>query len=217
MSLLSLNLGQPELLPDPFAREGGEPTHRTAIRKRPAEGPVWLGRLGLAGDEVADHRHHGGPDQAVLAYAGVHYATWRAELGDHPVLLPGGFGENLTVEGTDETTACLGDVWEIGGARLEVSLPRMPCETLARRFGIRDFVKRVARCGRTGWYLRVLREGLVEAGTPVTLLERPFPAWTVVQAFRVMLDARAPEGLRRELASCPALAEKTRRRLASGG
>ncbi len=217
MRLLSLNLGRPELLRDPFAREGGAPTHRTAIRKRPAGGPVQLGRLGLEGDEVADHRHHGGPDQAVLAYAGGHYDAWRAELGDHPVLLPGGFGENLTVEGTDETGTCLGDVWEVGGARLEVSLPRMPCETLARHFAIRDFVRRVARCGRTGWYLRVLREGAVEAGAPITLLERPHPEWTVAQAFQLMLDARAPEELRRGLASCPALPGKTRRRLAPGG
>ncbi len=217
MQLLSLNLGQPELLPDPFAREGGDPTHRTAIRKRPAAGPVWLGRLGFEGDEVADHRHHGGPDQAVLAYAAAHFATWRADLGDHPALLPGGFGENLTVEGVDETAACLGDVWEVGGARLEVSLPRLPCETLARHFGVRDFVKRVARCGRTGWYLRVLREGPVEVHAPVTLLARPFPAWTVAETLRVMLDARAPADLRRELASCPALPGKTRLRLAPGG
>jgi len=217
MRLLSLNLGQPELLPDPFAREGGSPIHRTAIRKRPAEGPVRLGRLGLEGDDVADHKHHGGPDQAVLAYAGSHYGTWRAELGEHPALAPGGFGENLTVAGTDETVVCLGDVWEVGGARLEVSLPRMPCATLARHFAIRDFVKRVAQCGRTGWYLRVLREGSVEADAPVTLLERPFPAWTVAQAFQVMLDARAPEELRRGLASCPALPEKSRLRLAAGG
>lgn len=217
MRLLSLNLGRPELLPDPFAREGGNPTHRTAIRKRPAEGPVPLGRLGFVGDEVADHRHHGGPDQAALAYAGRHYDAWRGELGDHPVLLPGGFGENLTVEGTDEAEACLGDVWEVGGARLEVSLPRVPCETLARRFAVRGFVHRVARCGRTGWYLRVLREGAVEAGAPITLVERPHPEWTVAQAFQVMLDARAPEERRLGLSRCPALPEQWRLRLAPSG
>jgi MOSC domain-containing protein YiiM len=217
MRLLSLNLGHPEVLPDPFAREGGEPTHRTAIRKRPAIGPVALGRLGLEGDEVADHKHHGGPHQAVLAYAAGHYDAWRAELGDHPALLPGGFGENLTVEGTDESEACLGDVWGMGDAKLEVSLPRMPCETLARHFAIRDFVRRVARSGRTGWYLRVLREGAVQAGAPVTLLERPHPEWTVAQASQLMLDARAPEELRLGLSRCPALPEKWRLRLASSG
>ncbi len=217
MRLLTLNLGQPELLPDPFAREGGSPTHRTAIRKRPAAGAVRLTRLGFEGDAVADHKHHGGADQAVLAYAGSHYGTWRAELGDHPALLPGGFGENLTVAETDETDVCLGDVWEVGGARLEVSLPRMPCETLARHFAVRDFVKRVARCGRTGWYLRVGREGAVEAGAPIDLVDRPHPEWTVGQALRLMLDAHAPEELRRGLANCPALPGKWRVRLASSG
>ena len=213
MRLLSLNLGQPELLPDPFAREGGDPTHRTAIRKRPADGPVHLGPLGLEGDQVADLRHHGGLDQAVLAYAGAHYARWRPELGDHSRLGPGGFGENLTVEGTDETVTCVGDRWAIGDARVEVSLPRVPCETLARHFAIRDFVKQVTRSGRTGWYLRVERAGAVGAGDRIELLERPHPAWTVAQAFRVMLDAHAPEHLRRSLADCPALAANWRARL----
>jgi MOSC domain-containing protein YiiM len=211
--LASVNLGQPELLPDPFTREGGEATHRTAIRKRPATGPVRLARLGLDGDQVADLKHHGGLDQAVLAYAGAHYARWRPELGEHPRLEPGGFGENLTVEGTDETVACVGDQWAIGEARLEVSLPRMPCETLARHFAIRDFVRQVARSGRTGWYLRVLREGVVRAGTVIELVDRPHPQWTVVEAFRVMLDAHAPGELRHALAQCPALAPSWRARL----
>jgi MOSC domain-containing protein YiiM len=105
----------------------------------------------------------------------------------------------------------------MGDAKLEVSLPRMPCETLARHFAIRDFVRRVARSGRTGWYLRVLREGAVQAGAPVTLLERPHPEWTVAQAFQLMLDARAPEELRLGLSRCPALPEKWRLRLASSG
>jgi MOSC domain-containing protein YiiM len=211
--LASLNLGHPELLPDPFAREGGSPTHRTAIRKRPAAGPVRLGRLGLEGDEVADHRHHGGPDQAVLGYAGSNYPRWRLDLGDHPCLVPGGFGENLTVEGTDEAEVGLGDVWRIGGTRLEVCQPRVPCETLARRFGIRDFVKRVTRAARTGWYLRVLEEGRLEAGMPIELLERPHPEWTVARAFEVMVDAHAPQELRRSLSRCPTLPAKWQARL----
>ncbi|HJS48595.1 MAG TPA: MOSC domain-containing protein [Gemmatimonadales bacterium] len=213
MRLSSLNLGLPELLPDPFAPDGLDQPWRSAIRKRPASGAVRLTRLGLEGDAVADQKHHGGPDQAVLAYAGDHYPRWRVELGDREGLVPGGFGENLTVEGGDEADVRLGDIWAVGEARLEVSQPRVPCENLARRFGVRDLVKRVVGTGRPGWYLRVLREGEVRAGEPVVLLERPHPEWSVAHAFRVMLDARGPKELRLGLARCPALPTRWRRRL----
>ena len=213
MRLSSLNLGQPELLSDPFVSDGLDRPWRSAIRKRPASGAVRLTRLGLEGDAVADQIDHGGPDQAVLAYAGDHYPRWRAELGDREGLGPGGFGENLTVEGADESEVRLGDIWAVGEARLEVSQPRVPCENLARRFGVRDLVKRVVSTGRPGWYLRVLREGEVRTGEPVVLLERPHPEWSVAQAFRVMLDARGPEAPRLGLARCPALPERWRARL----
>jgi MOSC domain-containing protein YiiM len=165
---------------------------------------------------VADTKDHGGPDQAVLAYAGSHYPAWVLELGPHEGLVPGGFGENLTVAGTDETSVCLGDTWALGGARLEVSLPRIPCETLARRFQVRDMVKRVAQSGRTGWYLRVLAEGPVAMGVPVEILARPHPEWTVADAFRLMLDAHAPAARREELGRCPALPGRWRERLRGG-
>ena len=55
---------------------------RTAFFKWPVEGPVWLGRTNLAGDGQANRKVHGGPDKAVLAYAGAHYPLWRAELDD---------------------------------------------------------------------------------------------------------------------------------------
>ena len=216
MRLSSLNLGLPELLPDPFAPDGLDRPWRSAIRKRPVPGAVRMTRLGLVGDAVADQRHHGGPDQAVMAYAGDHYARWRAELGDREGFGPGGFGENLTIEGTDEAEVRLGDIWAVGEVRLEVSFPRIPCENLAKRFEVRDMVKRVARSGRPGWYLRVMREGEVRAGDAVALLERPHPEWTVAQAFRVMLDAQAPPELRRGLARCEALPEKWRERLDPG-
>jgi MOSC domain-containing protein YiiM len=216
MLLASLNLGQPEALPDPFAREGRPAEFTTAIRKRPATGPIRLRHLGLEGDAVADTKDHGGPDQAVLAYAGSHYPAWVLELGPHEGLVPGGFGENLTVAGTDETSVCLGDTWALGGARLEVSLPRIPCETLARRFQVRDMVKRVAQSGRTGWYLRVLAEGPVAMGAPVEILARPHPGWTVAAAFRLMLDAHAPAERRRALAECPVLPAHWRERLRGG-
>jgi MOSC domain-containing protein YiiM len=185
----------------------------SAIWKEPVAGPVHAGRLGLAGDRVNNARVHGGPEQALLMYAGSHYPLWRAEWGRDD-LGPGGFGENLTVEGADEDGACIGDIVEIGEARLQISQPRQPCATLARRHGVRDMIALVQRNGRSGWYLRVLREGVLEAGQPVQLIDRPYPGWTVRRAAQAMIRRTERPDEARALARCEALSPGWRERLA---
>jgi MOSC domain-containing protein YiiM len=160
----------------------------SAFAKEPVRGAVWVGRLGLEGDQHADSRVHGGPDKAVLAYSADHYPAWRAELA--PLALAfGAFAENLTIAGADEATVRLGDVLDIGEARLQVTKPRGPCWKIARRWGRPDLTARVARLGWTGWYLRVLVEGHVESGDEVRLVERA-EAPTVAEALAARLAVR---------------------------
>ncbi len=85
---------------DPFTRVA---SGLTGIDKLPADGEVRLEADGVAGDTVCDTRYHGGPDQAVYAYAAEDLAFWSAELGRE--LVPGGVGENLTLVGVDCTGA----------------------------------------------------------------------------------------------------------------
>lgn len=155
----------------------------SAIVKEPVPGEVAVAREGLAGDEQADRESHGGPDKAVLAYGAARYPAWGEGFG----LLagPGGFGENLTIAGLDEETACIGDTVQAGTALLQVTQPRLPCWKLAARWSRPDLVGLVEETGWSGWYLRVLEPGVVAAGSPVTLVARPHPAWTVREAFRV--------------------------------
>ncbi len=129
---------------------------------------------------------------------------------------PGGFGENLTVSGLSEDLACIGDLFRIGDARIEISSPRSPCQNLARRHGIPDLVKVVTQNHRSGWYLRVLQEGWVESGMEVTLLDRPYPQWTVRRAATVKRSRiDCPEDARL-LAACPSLQREWREKLAAG-
>jgi MOSC domain-containing protein YiiM len=114
----------------------------------------------------------------VLLYAASHYPLWQQELG-RPDVGPGGFGENFTVAGLTEETACIGDTYAIGEARIQVTGPRYPCYKIGRRWGIAGLTRRVAQTGRTGWYARVLTEGWVEPGLPVLLVDRPYPGMTV--------------------------------------
>ncbi|MEZ4456751.1 MAG: MOSC domain-containing protein [Gemmatimonadales bacterium] len=190
--------------------EAGEPW-TSAIWKEPVQGGVWVGTEGLAGDVQANRRVHGGPERAVLLYPMAHYPVWRAEWGDRTVG-PGAFGENLTVSGLDETTVCVGDVFQIGEIRIEVSGPRQPCLTLERRHGRPGLVDRVLATARGGWYARVGNEGWLEAGATLELLDRPYPQWPIARALAVRMDrSRADEGAL--LGSCPALLADWREKL----
>lgn len=192
--------------------------YRTALAKAAVDGPVHVGAANLDGDEQADLAHHGGVHKAVLAYAADHYHRW-AEVAEE-LAVPGAFGENLTIDGLDEQQVCLGDVWAVGTARLEVSQPRQPCWKLNERFGRDDVVALVQDTGRTGWYLRVVSEGFVQAGDELTLATRPSPEWTVARANDVMHHHRHDRELAAALAGVPTLAPSWRATLearASGG
>jgi MOSC domain-containing protein YiiM len=184
--LVSIQVGQPRTYSGSFA-DGAPAEWTTAFLKEPVAGPVLVHATQISGDAQADLENHGGPDKAVLAYSAEQYPLWRAELSE-PELPHGGFGENLTIAGLDEQSVCLGDVWSIGPVRFEVSQPRQPCWKLARRWNRPWLPKRVIETGRTGWYLRVLTPGTIEAPLPVRLEERPHLDWTVARANRVMYD-----------------------------
>lgn len=203
----SIQVGMPRTLPD---GPQGKPW-TTASFKDAVDGPVWLGATSLAGDGQADLANHGGPDKAVCAYPAAHYPYWRAHLV-LPEMDYGAFGENFTVANLTEREVCIGDVFAVGQARVQVSQPRQPCWKLARRWGIRDLVARVADTGYTGWYFRVLEDGEVEKDLPLVLMDRPHEEWTVVRAHEVMND-RAGLAAAAELAALPALSARWRETL----
>ncbi len=197
-SLISIQVGKPRQ----YELDGDSPWS-SAIEKRFVEGPVFASRIGMAGDKQADLVHHGGPDKAVLAYAFKHYDAWNAELPEVG-FSAGGFGENLTIHGLDETTCCLGDVVRIGGCLLQVSQPRQPCWKLSRRWNIPDLAMQVQKNGRSGWYYRVLEEGTMESDNLIELVERSYKL-TVAWASSVMYAKPRSDEDDLLLAACPAL------------
>ncbi len=162
---------------------------RTGIDKRPVDGPVEVaapevGGSGVGGDTICDTANHGGPDQAVYAYAREDLDKWEAEL-DRP--LSGGiFGENLTTEGVDVNGAVIGERWRVGSAVLEVSCPRIPCRTFAlwleREKWQRTFTERAI----PGAYLRVAVPGRIAAGDGVVIEHRPGHGLTIGEVFRAV-------------------------------
>jgi len=144
--------------------------------KRPLTGEAAVTLTGLVGDAQADLTVHGGVDKAVYGYAGGHYPRWAADFPDHAGrFTAGAMGENLTIEGLDETGLCVGDVHTIGSALLQLCQPRRPCFKLALSFDDNRMPKAMVRSGRSGWYYRVLQEGSIRAGDAVVLRDRPNP------------------------------------------
>jgi MOSC domain-containing protein YiiM len=176
----------------------------TGSFKQPVNGRVWLGYEGLRGDQQAGRRHHGGVDKAVCVYAAEHYPDWRESLAQSD-MEHGAFGENFTVQGLLEADVCIGDVFRVGEAMVQVSQPRQPCWKLARRWRVKNLVAQVERSGRTGFYFRVLQHGQVEAGSRLELVKLSFPKLTVAHANEVMHHRKEDFSAAAELAMCPML------------
>jgi len=169
--LRSVNRGALErLTPDRSAKSG--------IRKHPVSGPVLVDTEGLVGDAIGNRKHHGGPDQALYLYGATDYVWWSAELGRE--CAPGLFGENLTLDAWWPAPR-VGDRVQFGDVLLELTAPRIPCNTLATRMGDPQFVRRFARAVRPGAYVRVLQTGVLEAGMTGTVT-RGDESWPSIDA-----------------------------------
>jgi MOSC domain-containing protein YiiM len=187
---------------------------RSAIVKRPVAGAVRVEAIGLVGDQQADHRVHGGPDKAVYFYPFEHYASWLADLPRHrDILVPGGFGENVTTVGLNEHSVGVGDVLAIGSTQLQVTEPRQPCIKLATRYDDATLGKIMNDTGRTGWYARVVKPGEVKAGDEIRIVRRPNPNWSVDRFARFDRRKASIEELR-EFARIEDLPEACRQKVA---
>lgn len=191
-SLVSVNVGRLSPL------KVGARTIRTGIAKAPVEGAVLVGAEGVAGDEIGNRTHHGGPDQAVYLYSVEDLDRWAGELG-RP-LPPGSFGENLTLDRWWPDPR-VGDRVRIGDVLLELTFPRIPCATFASHVGDPGFVKRFGRGGNPGCYARVLEPGHVAPGDPVLVV--PAPHHPTVESLLALWVSRGrdPDLVRRALAA----------------
>jgi MOSC domain-containing protein YiiM len=186
--LVSVNIGKPR--PVQMAKR----TRTTGIFKEPQAGRVRVAGVTVGNDVQVDKKYHGGPYQAVYAYAAEDYAWWSQELGQE--LAPATFGENLTTERIDVTNAAVGERWKVGTCTIEVTGPRIPCSTLRARMGIPGFVKRFAASRRFGAYFSIVEEGDVGAGDLVEITRRPDHGVTVARFGAAMFDRDTAEAER---------------------
>ena len=211
MKIVSLQLGRPR---DSVShlKDGKEADWVSSIWREAVTDRVHLGRTDLAGNAQADLKNHGGPDKAVCCYSAEHYPDWRELLNlTEGEFAYGAFGENFTVSELTEDAVCLGDIYIVGAATVQVSQPRMPCWKVGRRWERPDLPAEMTGTGRTGFYLRVLAEGEVGAGDTLTFQERPLPEWTITRLNTALYVDKNNQAQDEELSHLPLLAEAWRR------
>ncbi|MCH7372276.1 MULTISPECIES: MOSC domain-containing protein [Aeromonas] len=193
----------------------------SAIHKQAVDKPLWCSFSGLAGDEQSDQRHHGGPDRALHHYPADHYPwwqTWQSALGlpaPRTPWQPAAFGENISGLGLTEVDACIGDVYRLGEALIQISQPRSPCFKLNQRFGYPHLSQVMQLSGRSGWLLRVLEEGLVPPDAELQLADRPYPALTVKRTADILFNQVRNEDDLQLLLDNPALSSNWRQHAAN--
>ncbi len=204
-----------------FSGQGTElvPGLVSAIHKQATSIPLWCGANGLAGDEQCDQRHHGGPDRALHYYPPITTpggTTGRRRWACRPAYpwQPAAFGENLSGIGLTEAQACIGDVYRLGEALIQISQPRSPCFKLNQRFGYGQMSQVMQLSGRCGWLLRVLEEGMVMPQERLELVDRPYPELTVKRTADILFNQLRNEADLLLLLENPALSPNWRKHAA---
>lgn len=182
----------------------------SAIIKKPVE-KTFLSKEGFRGDSVANTTFHGGPDRAVCFYSAEHYETWEQEF--HVTLPRPAFGENLMVSNMLEKDVCIGDIYQIGEATVQITQGRIPCDTITKRTGINGLLKRIVDTGYTGFLARVIKEGNVTREAPITLIKKDPAGISILDANRIYFHEQDnKEGIKKIL-EVDALAEAWRVKL----
>ena len=192
MKLISVNIGKER------TQQRKDYIETTGIYKMPVNEPVEIKSLGIDGDAICDTKNHGGIDQALYIYGGGDYAWWSNEIGKE--IAPGTFGDNLTISDLESAQFNVGDYLHIGEVTLQVTAPRIPCDTFATRMGDPQWVKKFRAAERPGLYVRIIKEGVIQAGNEVRVEKYTGETISILQMYREHFNKKkSEESLRRHL------------------
>lgn len=208
MQIISTNIAEPKTI------EWNGRKVTTGIYKTPVKEPIFLGKESVRGDEVTDRRVHGGKYKACYLFSADHYPYWK-DLYSHLDWNWGMFGENLTVSGLDETQLCIGDIYKIGTALVQISQPREPCFKFGTKFGSQHVLKQFIAYGRPGSYVSILEEGSVNVGDTFHLVETSNNGLTIAQLFNLYYTPNKDQELLNRAVNNNAVPEGKRVKLAA--
>ncbi len=189
----------------------GESKFLTAIVKKLSSRNIDIDQVHFGDDEVHNKKHHGGIHRVLHQYASEHYTYWEKIFpAQTEKFSQGSYGENICTTGVDETRVCVGDLWQIGTALLEVSEARFPCATLNLRYQNPDYLKALMAVTKWGWFYRVIRAGTIASGNTGQLKERPNPQLTLATTIDVIMRRNQSPELVQLLRNCPQLSPQWR-------
>ncbi|OLS34703.1 MOSC domain-containing protein [Bacillus sp. MRMR6] len=171
---------------------------------------VELKKSGFVGDDVANHKFHGGPDRAVCLYPFEHYSYWE-EIFQKKLILPA-FGENITATGMVEEQVCIGDIYKIGDTLVQVTQGRVPCATISKYNQEHQFLKKVVETTLTGYFFRVLEEGTIMLDSDITLVEKHPKEISVSFATQILFHQKQDKTSIEKILTVDVLAEDWRNR-----
>ncbi len=206
MKVISNNIGQPT----PFTGKGR--TEKTGIFKSPVSHPILLGREDVQGDTVSDRKHHGGEFKACYLFSSDHYAYWQEQY-PHLSWSWGMFGENITVEGLDESDLLAGSIYLLGSALVQITIPREPCYKLGVRFGDQKVIEEFIAHGKPGTYVRVIRPGEVIRGDLFQLEEKAEDSLSIADLFSLIYSKKKDPDILNRALNCPFLPQGTKDKL----
>ena len=207
LKIISTNIAQPQ-----FVTINGE-QQRTGIFKKPTHQPIYLDKEEVKGDEISNRKVHGGIYKACYLFSADHYPHWK-NLYPHLDWHYGMLGENLTVEGLDETQLHVGDIYKVGNAMIQVTQPREPCTTFAAKMGSSNILNQFVNHGRPGTYIRVLQQGSVTVGDTLELVEKAKNSVSVVDFFNLLFSREKNQEHLKSLIENEAIALYKREQLA---
>jgi MOSC domain-containing protein YiiM len=181
LKIISTNIAKPR-----FVTINGE-QQRTGIFKKPTDQAIYLDTEEVKGDEISNRQVHGGEFKACYLFSANHYPHWK-NLYPHLDWHYGMLGENLTVEGLDETKLYVGDIYKVGGALIQVTQPREPCTTFAAKMGTADIMTQFISHGRPGTYVRVIEQGDVKVGDRLVLVEKAKNSVSIADFFKIIFE-----------------------------
>jgi MOSC domain-containing protein YiiM len=207
LKIISTNIAKPK-----YVTINGE-QQKTGIFKEPTNQSIYLGKEEVKGDEISNRQVHGGEFKACYLFSADHYPYWK-NLYPNLSWDYGMLGENLTVEGLDETQIHVGDIYKIGSAIVEITQPREPCTTFAAKMGSADIMPQFVAHGKPGTYVRVLQEGNVIVGESIDLVEKAENSISIADFFKLIFERDKNQKHLKFIVNSDYIPEKKRTQLA---
>lgn len=206
MEIISTNLGKKKII-----QYNGQEV-LTGIYKYPVKEPLLLEKTDVKGDDVIDRKYHGGIDKACYLYSSTHYDFWKEKYPDLDWEW-GMFGENLSISNLDEANVLIGDIYQIGTAKVQVTQPRQPCFKLGIRLKDPLGVKAFVSAEKPGVYVKVLENGSVKVDDKMLLIDRNNRNFSIKHIFHLIYNAQSNIEIVKKAVAMPELAESCRKDL----